>query len=57
VATNESGTANFVDAIVIKKLTAGIIAAMPHLFGSRSNDYVSGKLNYAADVASGAASS
>ena len=52
VATNESGTANFVDAVVIKKFTAGIIAAMPHLFASRSNDYIAGKLNYAADVAS-----
>lgn len=52
VATNESGTAYFVDAIVIKKFTAGIIAAMPHLFASRSEDYIAGKLNYAADVAS-----
>ena len=52
VATNESGTSDFVDTIVIKKLTAGIIAAMPHLFASRANDYVAGTLNYAADVAS-----
>ena len=52
VATGESGNAYFVDAIVIKKLTAGIIAAMPHLFVTRSDDYISGKLNYAADVAS-----
>lgn len=52
VATNESGTSDFVDTIVIKKLTAGIITAMPHLFTSRSEDYISGKLNYAADVQS-----
>jgi len=52
VATNESGTSDFVDTIVIKKLTAGIIAAMPHLFANRSNDYIAGTLNYAADVAS-----
>ena len=52
VATNESGTSDFVDTIVIKKLTPGIIAAMPHLFSSRADDYVAGKLNYAADVAS-----
>ena len=52
VATNESGTSDFVDTIVIKKLTAGIIAAMPHLFASRANDYIAGTLNYAADVAS-----
>ena len=51
VATNESGTADFVDTIVIKKLTPGIITAMPHLFASRSEDYISGKLNYASDVA------
>ena len=51
VATDESGTANFVDAIVIKKLTAGIITAMPHLFSSRSTDYIAGKLNYTADIA------
>ena len=51
VATNESGTADFVDTIVIKKLTPGIITAMPHLFASRSTDYISGKLNYASDVA------
>jgi hypothetical protein len=51
VATNESGTADFVDTIVIKKLTPGIIAAMPHLFASRSEDYISGQLNYASDVA------
>ena len=52
VATNESGNANFVDTIVIKKLTAGIIAAMPHLFANRSEDYISGKLNYVSDAAS-----
>ena len=52
VATNESGTSDFVDTIVIKKLTPGIIAAMPHLFASRANDYIAGTLNYAADVAS-----
>jgi hypothetical protein len=52
VATNESGTSDFVDTIVIKKLTPGIIAAMPHLFTSRCDDYISGKLNYAADVQS-----
>lgn len=51
VATNESGTADFVDTIVIKKLTPGIITAMPHLFASRSEDYISGQLNYASDVA------
>jgi len=51
VATNESGTADFVDTIVIKKLTPGIITAMPHLFAPRSEDYISGKLNYASDVA------
>ena len=43
VATNESGTADFVDAIVIKKLTPGIIASMPQMFESYSEDYVSGK--------------
>ena len=52
VATNESGTADFVDTIVIKKLTPGIITAMPHLFATRSEDYISGKLNYASDAAS-----
>lgn len=52
VATNESGTADFVDTIVIKKLTPGIITAMPHLFANRSEDYISGKLNYASDAAS-----
>jgi hypothetical protein len=44
VATNESGTADFVDTIVIKKLTPGIIAAMPHLFQSYSEDFISGTL-------------
>ena len=43
VATNESGTADFVDAIVIKKLTPGIIASMPQMFESSSDEYVSGK--------------
>jgi len=52
VATNESGTADFVDTIVIKKLTPGIITAMPHLFASRSEDYISGKFNYVSDAAS-----
>ena len=43
VATNESGTADFVDAIVIKKLTPGIIASMPQMFESYSEEFISGK--------------
>ncbi|NBU94054.1 MAG: hypothetical protein EBS18_05900 [Actinobacteria bacterium] len=42
VATDESGTADFVDTIVIKKLTPGIIASMPHMFESFAEDFISG---------------
>ena len=42
VATNESGTADIVDAIVIKKLTPGIIASMPQIFETWADEFISG---------------
>jgi hypothetical protein len=41
VATG-AGNADIIDAVVIRKLTPGIIAAMPRLFCSNSADYSSG---------------
>jgi hypothetical protein len=48
-----AGSANFVDTVVIKKLTPGIICSLSNLFATNSEDYVSGKRDYAADVKKG----
>ena len=45
VATGASNT-DIVDAIVIKKFTPGIVAAMPSLFEPFSSDYINGDRNY-----------
>ena len=50
VATG-GGESDIVDTIVIKKFTPGIIAAMPGLFDSQSEQYVSGRVDFEADVA------
>ena len=49
VATG-AGTADIIDAIVIRKMTPGIIAALPRLFSTYSSDYASGLANYHEDV-------
>lgn len=46
VSTSSDGKSDFVDTIVIKKLTPAIINSMPQLFNSYSDDFASGKLNY-----------
>lgn len=43
-------TADIIDTIVIRKLTPGIIAAMPGLFASYSNDYATGARNFIEDA-------
>jgi len=46
VSTSEDGKGDFVDTIVIKKLTPAIICSLPGLFNTNSNDFVNGKYNY-----------
>lgn len=48
-----AGSANFVDTVVIKKLTPGIICSLSNLFATNSEEYVSGKRDYEADVKKG----
>lgn len=48
-----AGSANFVDTVVIKKLTPGIICSLSNLFATNSEEYVSGKRDYDADVKKG----
>ena len=48
VATNETGTADIIDTVVIKKLTPGIIQSLPHLFAGVV--YVDGSRNYQKDL-------
>ena len=50
VSTSLTGASDFVETIVIKKLTPGIISSMPELFGTNSDDYASGERNYDNDV-------
>ena len=50
VSTSITGASDFVETIVIKKLTPGIISSMPELFGTNSDDYASGERNYDNDV-------
>jgi len=50
VSTSITGASDFVETIVIKKLTPGIISSMPELFGTNSDDYVTGQRNYDNDV-------
>ncbi len=50
VSTSTTGASDFVETIVIKKLTPGIISSMPELFGTNSDDYVTGQRNYDNDV-------
>ena len=52
VATG-AGNADIIDTIVIRKMTPGIIAAMPRLFANYASDYASGMSNYQADAAAG----
>ena len=52
VATG-AGDSDIVDAIVIKKFTPGIAAAMPGLFAYCASDYLTGMKDYAADVSIG----
>ena len=52
VATG-AGNADIIDTIVIRKMTPGIIAAMPRLFASYASDYASGMSNYQEDAAAG----
>ena len=49
VATG-GGESDIVQAIVIKKFTPGITAAMPGLFASYASDYLTGTKDYAADL-------
>ena len=49
VATG-AGNADIIDTIVIRKMTPGIIAAMPRLFASYASDYASGMTNYHEDA-------
>ena len=46
VSTSEDGKGDFVDTVVIKKLTPAIICSLPGLFNSNSADFVNGKYNY-----------
>jgi cobalamin biosynthesis protein CobT len=48
IATNEAGTSDIIDTIVIKKLTPGIIQSLPHLFNGVV--YVDGSRNYQRDL-------
>ena len=50
VSTSTTGASDFVETIVIKKLTPGIISSMPELFGTNSDEYVTGHRNYDNDV-------
>jgi hypothetical protein len=50
VSTSITGASDFVETIVIKKLTPGIISSMPELFGTNSDIYVTGQQNYDNDV-------
>ena len=52
VATG-AGTEDIIDTIVIRKMTPGIIAAMPRLFATYAGDYASGMSNYLEDAAAG----
>ena len=52
VATG-AGNADIIDAVVIRKLTPGIIAAMPRLFCSSAADYSSGMSDFDVDVKQG----
>jgi hypothetical protein len=47
-ATNEAGTADIIDTIVIKKLTPGIIQSLPQLFDGVN--YIDGTRDYQRDV-------
>lgn len=49
VATG-AGNADIIEAVVIRKLTPGIIAAMPRLFCSSAADYSSGMKDFDEDV-------
>ena len=49
VATG-AGETDIVEAIVIKKFTPGITAAMPNLFASYADDYLTGMKDYAEDI-------
>jgi len=46
VATSDDGNGDFVDTVVIKKLTPAIICSLPGLFNSNSNYFVNGQYNY-----------
>jgi hypothetical protein len=46
VATSEDGKGDFVDTVVIKKLTPAIICSLPGLFNSNSDKFVNGEYNY-----------
>lgn len=46
VATNENGTSDFVDTVVIKKLTPAIICSLPSLFNYNSSHFINGSYNY-----------
>lgn len=48
-----AGSANFVDTVVIKKLTPGIICSLSGIFATNSEEYASGKRDYDADVKKG----
>jgi hypothetical protein len=52
VATG-AGNADIIDTIVIRKMTPGIIAAMPRLFAHYASDYAAGIANYQEDAAEG----
>ena len=51
VATG-AGNADFIDTIVIRKLTPAIIIAMPNIFGYTPGEYLNGKRSYEKDAAS-----
>ena len=48
VATNEAGTSDIIDTVVIKKLTPGIIQSLPQLFDGVN--YIDGTRDYQRDV-------
>ena len=54
VDTSENGKGNFVETVVIKKLTPAIICSLPGLFNNNSNYFVNGKYNYDALLAANA---
>lgn len=51
VATSMDGKSDFVDTIVIKKFTPGIIVAMPRLFRYCAAEYIGGKRILVDDIA------